>query len=626
LLVVGVLLSAGAVFRVGPVQAQERYATTVTSVADGDTLTAQVAGAPALGAQLIGIDALRHRRRSAVSFVRRYYRRISNRQFRAAWRMLSRRVRRALGPFARWKAAYGRSSRMTVVSSRARLSGRRAVVGVRLRARRRDPCNGGVVRRYFRVQWTLAPRRTTWVALKVEARRTGGGRSGCPRPSPSPPGIGGGAPVVAGLPLKQRVCVNTKMNYRDSPYQDLTATKQKLDYLGTDCIRDTMPPNQVSAQASRFNALDADVIAMCGGYFTTWQWEGAEANCVANASNQVNRLVAIEGMNEPYHCYSPSNGWSANQTRLVNHMVRIRDAAHARGLDAYSVGQCWNSGNQNWYTGPNIAGLVNNAHSYSAPGAYPTLTQLDNWVRNTTFSDSGRYAATEMGLYNPVANGEAFGARAHIVAALHHLYRGASDVRVLVCRWRRAPDGDGTAQLPRPAGGSQDRPARRPHILGVRSVRNGPQPVLPHRLGAVPGALEPLEHRDPERAAGTVQPQDGHNPPPGDERDRGGPCRRHRAYGVARRRPGGCNGLVDRGNPGLDFVALVEGAMCEIRSWPRRRLLAGRTSCRPGRRRRSSRRCRSPTRSRCCCWRWTNLVDVEPVCGGVVILIYATAQ
>jgi hypothetical protein len=230
---------------------------------------------------------------------------------------------------------------------------------------------------------------------------------------------------VAGLPLKQRVCVNTKMNYRDSPYQDLTATKQKLDYLGTDCIRDTMPPNQVSAQASRFNALDADVIAMCGGYFTTWQWEGAEANCVANASNQVNRLVAIEGMNEPYHCYSPSNGWSANQTRLVNHMVRIRDAAHARGLDAYSVGQCWNSGNQNWYTGPNIAGLVNNAHSYSAPGEYPTLTQLDNWVRNTTFSDSGRYAATEMGLYNPVANGEAFGARAHIVAALHHLYRGA---------------------------------------------------------------------------------------------------------------------------------------------------------------------------------------------------------
>jgi hypothetical protein len=57
LLVVGGLLGAGAVFGVAPARAQERYAATVTSVVDGDTLNAQVAGGPALEVQLIGIDA-----------------------------------------------------------------------------------------------------------------------------------------------------------------------------------------------------------------------------------------------------------------------------------------------------------------------------------------------------------------------------------------------------------------------------------------------------------------------------------------------------------------------------------------------------------------------------------------
>jgi endonuclease YncB( thermonuclease family) len=283
LLIMGVLLGAGAAFGVAPARAQERYAASVTSVVDGDTLNAQVAGGPPLELQVIGIDApesgdcgadqatgylkqlalgrqvtlvsdpslkgfespgarslfyvdrddgrdlglemvragradiwflsdfvrssaylsavakaeraqrgvwgrcggdfhynradpLPLRQFSALSFVGRYYRRLSEKQFLSAWGMLSRRVRRDLGPFARWKAGYRRSLGSTVVTSRARVSGRRAVVRIRVRARDRDVCNGRVVRQYFRVGWTLAAGRNSWVALKVQARKTGGGR------------------------------------------------------------------------------------------------------------------------------------------------------------------------------------------------------------------------------------------------------------------------------------------------------------------------------------------------------------------------------------------------------------------------------------------------------------------
>jgi endonuclease YncB( thermonuclease family) len=57
LLVIGALLGAGVLFQGAPAQGQERHAATVTSVVDGDTLNAQVAGGPALEIQLIGIDA-----------------------------------------------------------------------------------------------------------------------------------------------------------------------------------------------------------------------------------------------------------------------------------------------------------------------------------------------------------------------------------------------------------------------------------------------------------------------------------------------------------------------------------------------------------------------------------------
>ena len=237
-----------------------------------------------------------------------------------------------------------------------------------------------------------------------------------------PPGGGGTTliPDVPGLPLKQRYCVNTHMNYTNSgtPYANNQLTKDRIDYLGVDCVRDFA----ISTSArSDLAFLDVDVIGMCGGYFNTWQVEGSEASCVQGANAAIPRLVAAEGMNEPFSpCSSQPNGQSLQ--RLTDHITRIRNAAAPLGLDTYSFSSCRQS---NWWTLPRIPGIVNNAHSHSVQGSYPTLSQLDNWMATTQFSDSGRYAATEMGLYEPVSNGEAFGARAQLVAGLHHLYRGA---------------------------------------------------------------------------------------------------------------------------------------------------------------------------------------------------------
>ena len=276
----GVVVAAG---MAAPARAQERVAATVTSVVDGDTVRAQLAGGPSLEVQLIGIDTpeldecggveatdylkqlalgrnvtlvddptqpsvdqsgrslfyvdrddgldvgqemlradwaqifgfdsdfqrlpaylalrqtaerfpqgvfflcsgrfhettgdeSRQRRRSAVAFVRRYYRRISSNRFGAAWGMLSRRVRRDFGPFGSWKAGYRRSLRTRVPFARAHLSGRRAVVSVRLRARDRDACSGRVVQQRFRGKWTLAPRGDAWVGVNLRIRKPGGGR------------------------------------------------------------------------------------------------------------------------------------------------------------------------------------------------------------------------------------------------------------------------------------------------------------------------------------------------------------------------------------------------------------------------------------------------------------------
>jgi hypothetical protein len=57
--------------------------------------------------------------------------------------MLARPLRRKLGPFSDWRAGYRRSLGVSVLSATARLSGRRAVISVRLRARDRDACREG---------------------------------------------------------------------------------------------------------------------------------------------------------------------------------------------------------------------------------------------------------------------------------------------------------------------------------------------------------------------------------------------------------------------------------------------------------------------------------------------------
>jgi hypothetical protein len=139
-------------------------------------------------------DELRERRLAAVAFTRRYYRRISNRQFATAWGMLARPLRRKLGPFNSWKAGYRRSLGVSVRSARARLSGRRAVVTVGLTGRDRDACSGRVVRQYFRGHWVLAPRQDSWVLVRVGIHKTGGGRvrvskSECPPQRRSPPRV-----------------------------------------------------------------------------------------------------------------------------------------------------------------------------------------------------------------------------------------------------------------------------------------------------------------------------------------------------------------------------------------------------------------------------------------------------
>jgi endonuclease YncB( thermonuclease family) len=140
--------------------------------------------------------AARERRLSAVAFMRRYYRHVSDRRFGAAWRMLARRVRRDIGPFRAWRAGHRRSLGASVRNARARLSGVRAIVSLRLVTRDRDACSGRVVRQHFRGQWVLAAHGDDWAAVRQRMRKTGGGRvrlskSECrpPRPPrrPAPP-------------------------------------------------------------------------------------------------------------------------------------------------------------------------------------------------------------------------------------------------------------------------------------------------------------------------------------------------------------------------------------------------------------------------------------------------------
>ena len=135
-------------------------------------------------------DVLDDRRESAERFVRRYYRRLSRRQYRAAWRMLGLSVRRGYRHrFRSWRAGYRGSLGVTVLSARSRLRGSGAVVRVGLRSRDRDACTRRVVRQRFRGDVKVAPRGDSWAIVKFRITKTRGktprqSRSQCPRGAP----------------------------------------------------------------------------------------------------------------------------------------------------------------------------------------------------------------------------------------------------------------------------------------------------------------------------------------------------------------------------------------------------------------------------------------------------------
>ena len=222
--------------------------------------------------------------------------------------------------------------------------------------------------------------------------------------------------------------MNTHMNYTGSSYGDVAAVRAKLDYLGVDCIRDVLPPDaNLVSQPRRFNELGRQVIAICGGYSTTWWWENNEARCVSEARARISRLVAVEGMNEPY-CQD-RGAFNANQTRLRNHMVRMRDGAAGTGIAVYSVSMC----HPEWYTAAAVPGIVNTMHSYSPPGQFPRMgpassgDSVESWMSRSRFSDSGQFASTEIGTYDPVTalgGDQTLMARYQLIHTLNHLYKG----------------------------------------------------------------------------------------------------------------------------------------------------------------------------------------------------------
>jgi hypothetical protein len=131
-------------------------------------------------------------RESAKAFVRLYYRRLSNDQYRTAWGMLGARRKAQVRPFWRWKAGYRGSLGVSVLAARARLAGpRRAVVTVRLRSRDRDVCNGRTVRQRWYGNVILASKADSWTIIKFQIRKTAGAKprlskAECPPPRTDP--------------------------------------------------------------------------------------------------------------------------------------------------------------------------------------------------------------------------------------------------------------------------------------------------------------------------------------------------------------------------------------------------------------------------------------------------------
>jgi hypothetical protein len=247
-----------------------------------------------------------------------------------------------------------------------------------------------------------------------------------PTVAPAPTSIPVPAPQPEGLTVSRRVGVNTHAGYVGTAYTDVALTRNRIEYLGVGLVRDS--GRGITTTGPRLAGYGADVIVYCGGEFDRWWGEFQEQQCALGADALVPRLVAVEGANEPYGC--PGQTASADQQRLVNHMTRLRDAAFPLGVETYSVSNCADSGDRDWWALPPVGGVVNNGHSYAAPGSYPRLAQTDNWIRNTQFAAPGRRVSTEMGAYEPYESGELNGATWQLVAVFHHLYRGAERMAI----------------------------------------------------------------------------------------------------------------------------------------------------------------------------------------------------
>jgi hypothetical protein len=238
--------------------------------------------------------------------------------------------------------------------------------------------------------------------------------------------VSAAAPAPAdAVPVKQRLCINIHNNY-GGLFSNTAQMKADIDYTGIDCVRDALPPNDVDRNTTAWNALDVDVIAYCGGYFTTWQWEGTEGTCVAELDNRVPRAVAAEGMNEPY-C-GDYTGLQNNKQRLIDHMTRIRDAALPRGLDAYSVALC----QPDWWGAAPISGIVTADHTYPPWAASPNCPWPDDstntfqlgWYKQYPIGATNRWASTEAGRNLGCSTTQVRHAQVNVVSALLGLANG----------------------------------------------------------------------------------------------------------------------------------------------------------------------------------------------------------
>ncbi len=119
------------------------------------------------------------RQASAERFVRPYYSLLNRHRYSSAWGLLSRSVRRQLGPFASWRAGFRRTIGTRVNEVSVSFAGGRAILRVAIRSRNRDACTGRSVRQYFRGRWVLVRRNGYWAASSLRIRRSAVGSRGC---------------------------------------------------------------------------------------------------------------------------------------------------------------------------------------------------------------------------------------------------------------------------------------------------------------------------------------------------------------------------------------------------------------------------------------------------------------